>query len=78
MTKPAKTESELVAMALAELKVHVDYPEGMKISVIKSDDSWEFRASADEATVAKPGYPEAVAMLVQIGDHLSKQYDLKG
>ena len=78
MTKPANTESELVAMALAELKVHVDYPEGMKISVIKSDDSWEFRASADEATVAKPGYPEAVAMLVQIGDHLSKQYDLKG
>jgi len=78
MTKPANTESELVAMALAELKVHVDYPEGMKISVIKSDDSWEFRASADEATVAKAGYPEAVAMLVQIGDHLSKQYDLKG
>ena len=78
MTKPAKTESELVAMALAQLKVHVDYPEGMKISVIKSDDSWEFRASADEATVAKAGYPEAVAMLVQIGDHLSKQYDLKG
>ena len=78
MTKSAKTESELVAMALAELKVHADYPEGMKISVIKSDDSWEFRASADEATVAKPGYPEAVAMLVQIGDHLSKQYDLKG
>jgi len=25
-----------------------------------------------------PGYPECVAMLVQIGDHLSKQYDLKG
>jgi len=24
------------------------------------------------------GYPEAVAMLVQIGDHLSKQYDVKG
>ena len=76
MTKPAKTETELVAMAVAELKVHVDYPEGMTISVIKSDESWEFRASADAATVAKPGYPEAVAMLVQIGDHLSKQYDL--
>jgi hypothetical protein len=28
--------------------------------------------------VAKPGYPECVAMLVQIGDHLSKQYDLNG
>ena len=38
----------------------------------------KFRAKADEPTVAKPGYPECVAMLVQIGDHLSKQYDLKG
>ena len=36
------------------------------------------RAKADEATVAKPGYPECVAMLVQVGDHLSKQYDVKG
>jgi hypothetical protein len=78
MTKPAKSESELIAMAVAELKVHADCPDGMKISVIESDDSWEFRASADAATVAKPGYPECVAMLVQIGDHLSKQYDLKG
>jgi hypothetical protein len=78
MTKPAKSEPELVAMAVAELKVHADCPEGMTISVIKSDDTWEFRASADPATVAKPGYPECVAMLVQIGDHLSKQYDLKG
>jgi hypothetical protein len=78
MTKPAKTESELVAMAVAELKVHADCPDGMKIIVIKSDDSWEFRASADAATVARPGYPECVAMLVQIGDHLSKQYGLKG
>ncbi|WP_024517975.1 hypothetical protein [Bradyrhizobium sp. Tv2a-2] len=77
MTKPVKTEAELVAMAVAELKVHADCPDGMAISVIKSDDSWEFRASADAATVAKPGYPECVAMLVQIGDHLSKQYDLK-
>jgi hypothetical protein len=41
-------------------------------------DSWEFRTAADEATVAKPGYPEGVAMIVQIGDHLGKQYDVKG
>jgi hypothetical protein len=27
---------------------------------------------------AKPGYPECVAMIVQIGDHLSKQFDLSG
>ncbi len=78
MNKPAKTEAELVAMAKAELKVHADCPDGMTISVIKSGDSWEFRATADAATVAKPGYPECVAMLVQIGDHLSKQYDLRG
>jgi len=32
---------------------------------------------ANEATVAKPGYPECVAMIVQIGDHLSKQFDVK-
>jgi len=77
MNKSAKTEAELVAMARAELKVHADCPDGMTISVIKSGDSWEFRAKADEATAAKPGYPECVAMLVQIGDHLGKQYDLK-
>jgi len=46
------------------------------ISLLRDGASWEFRVSADAATVAKPGYPESVAMLVQIGDHLSKQYDL--
>jgi len=78
MSKPTKTADELIAMARAELKVHADCPEGIEISVISDDDGWEFRASADAATVAKPGYPECVAMLVQIGDHLGKQYDLKG
>jgi hypothetical protein len=78
MSKPAKTEAELIAMARAELKAHVDAPDGMAISVIHDGESWEFRASADKATEDKPGYPEAVAMLVQIGDHLAKQYDLKG
>jgi len=75
MSKPAKTAAELIAMAKAELKVHADCPDGMVISLVRDGDSWEFRASADEATVAKPGYPECVAMLVQIGDHLAKQYD---
>jgi hypothetical protein len=46
--------------------------------IIRDGDSWEFRAGADQAPADKPGYPECVAMLVQIGDHLSKQYDLKG
>ncbi len=46
--------------------------------VIGEGASWEFRAEADAATVAKPGYPESVAMLVQIGDHLGKQYSVSG
>jgi hypothetical protein len=78
MSKPVKTEAELVAMARAELKVHADCPGGMAISIVRDGDSWEFRAEADQATIDKPGYPECVAMLVQIGDHLSKQYDVKG
>ena len=78
MSKPTKTAAELVAMAIAELKVHAGCPDGMVISVLPDGDSWEFRASADAATVAKPGYPECVAMLVQVGDHLSKQYDVEG
>jgi hypothetical protein len=78
MSKPARTEAELIEMARAELKVHADPPDGMIISIVRDGDSWEFRASADRPTQDKPGYPEAVAMLVQIGDHLSKQYDVKG
>ena len=78
MSKPVKTAAELIAMAREELKVHADCPDGLSISVIASGDSWEFRATADKATQAKPGYPECVAMLVQIGDHLAKQYDAKG
>jgi hypothetical protein len=78
MSKPTKTEAELIAMARAELKVHADCPDGIMIAVIRDGDTWEFRANADEETVAKPGYPECVSMLVQIGDHLSKQYDVTG
>ena len=78
MSKPLKTEAELIAMARAELKAHVDGPDGIVISVLRDGESWEFRASAEQATIDKPGYPESVAMLVQIGDHLSKQYDFKG
>jgi hypothetical protein len=77
MSKPTKTEAELIEMARAELKVHADCPDGIIISVIRDGGSWEFRAAADEATVARPGYPECVAMLVQVGDHLSKQYDFR-
>ena len=78
MSKPVKTEAELIAMARAELKVHADCPDGMAISILRDGDSWEFRADADAATKDRPGFPECVAMLVQIGDHLSKQYDVEG
>ena len=78
MSKPTKTEAQLIAMAREELKVHADCPDGIVISVLRAGDSWEFRTAAGEATIAKPGYPECVAMIVQIGDHLSKQYDLQG
>jgi hypothetical protein len=77
MNRPTKSEAELIAMAREELKVHADCPDGIVISVLGDGDSWEFRTAADAATVAKPGYPECVAMIVQIGDHLSKQYGLK-
>jgi hypothetical protein len=78
MSKPTKTEAELVAMARLELKVHLDCPGGIAISILRDGESWEFRTKTDDATMAKPGYPECVAMIVQIGDHLSKQYDVKG
>lgn len=78
MSKPTKTEAELIMMARAELKVHADCPDGIEIYVLRTEDSWEFRTTADEATVAEPGYPECVGMIVQIGDHLSKQFDVKG
>ena len=78
MSKPTKTAAELIAMARAELKVHADCPDGILISVLRDGDSWEFRAKAEEGIIAKAGYPECVAMLVQIGDHLNKQYDFKG
>jgi hypothetical protein len=77
MRKPVKSEAELIAMAKAELKVHADCPDGMIISILRDGNSWEFRASADRATADRPGYPECVAMLVQIGDHLCKQYNVE-
>jgi hypothetical protein len=79
MSKPTRTEAELIAMARAELKVHApDGPEGIRITVLRDGDSWEFRTEADQATKARPGYPESVALIVQIGDHLNKQFDLGG
>jgi hypothetical protein len=78
MSKPAKTEAELVAMARAELKVHANCPDEIVIFVLPAAGSWEFRTEADEATKARPGYPECVALIVQIGDRLSEQFDVRG
>ena len=79
MSKPTRTAAELIAMARAEFKAHEsDCPEGIEIAILPNEGSWEFRTSADTATIARPGYPECVAMIVQIGDHLSRQYDVKG
>jgi len=47
MSKPTKTEAELIAMARAELKVHADCPDGISIAVLGSEDSWEFRTEAE-------------------------------
>jgi hypothetical protein len=79
MSKPTRTAAELIAMARAELKAHVsDCPDGIEITILPNADGWEFRTTTDAATIARPGYPECVAMIVQIGDHLSRQYDVKG
>jgi hypothetical protein len=78
MSKPTRTEAELVAMARAELKVHADCPDGIMIAVLPTGDSWEFRTEAAPETRDKPGYPECVAMIVQIGDHLARQFDVEG
>jgi hypothetical protein len=78
MSKPTRTEAELVAMARAELKVHADCPDGITIAVLPAGDSWEFRTEAAPETRARPGYPECVAMIVQIGDHLARQFDVEG
>ena len=79
MSKPTRSAAELIAMARAELKVHEQIVRTVSRSPsFPTESSWEFRTSADEATIARPGYPECVAMIVQIGDHLSKQYDVKG
>ena len=53
MSKPTKTEAELIAMAMAELKAHLECPEGMMVSVLTWGDNWEFRAKADPGTAVK-------------------------
>jgi hypothetical protein len=52
MSKPTKTEAELVALGRAELKAHSDWPDGIAIYLLRDGDSWEFRAKAGEETIA--------------------------
>lgn len=75
MDKPRKTSAELIAIALAELSDHDFHPDGLNISVVTTDRSWEFRTNATAQAEAAPGYAECVAKLMQISDHLSAQYD---
>jgi hypothetical protein len=49
-------ERRVIAMAKAEFKVHADCPDRIVIFVLRSDDGWEFRTEADEATRAKVSY----------------------
>lgn len=75
MDKLKKTAAELIAIAVAELGDHGFQPTGMKIAIIPVGDTWEFRTSANAEAEAAPGYADCVAKLVQIGDHLSAQFD---
>lgn len=77
MSKPTKTSADFLAMLKEEMNHYADCPDGISVSVISSGDSWEFRATADDATKSSVGYGECVARIVQIGDHLGKQFDLK-
>ncbi|MGL5168250.1 MAG: hypothetical protein ACRC9K_20395 [Afipia sp.] len=77
MSKTAKTSADLLALLKEEMNHYADCPEGIIVSVISAGDSWEFRTNADDATKSAVGYGECVARIVQIGDHLGKQFDLK-
>ena len=39
MSKPSKTEAELIVMAREKLQVHLDCPNGIVISVLRTGDS---------------------------------------
>jgi hypothetical protein len=65
-------------MAEAELKVHADRPEGIVIFRSAQRRLPGIPGEADAATIAKPGNPEWVALLVRSGDHLGKQFDVQG
>jgi hypothetical protein len=73
-----QTEAELIAIAKAELKAHADYPGTAWSSPCSGAEIPRNSVPAPMRRRQHPGYPECVAMLVQVGDHLGMQYDLKG
>lgn len=77
MSKPTKTSADILAMLKEEMNHYADCPEGIIVSVISTGNSWEFRTTADDATKSSVGYGECIARIVQIGDHLGKQFDVK-
>ena len=81
MSKPVKTEAEIIAMARAEGSRSMS-PKARRASrsrcCVPATAGNSGPPPERAATVAKPGYPKSVAMIVQIGDRLSKQYDVKG
>ena len=52
-----KTEAELITMARAELKVHAGCPDGIVISVLRTDNSWEFRTAPTVRPSPNPAIP---------------------
>jgi hypothetical protein len=77
MTKTPKTSAEILALVRAELERHVACPADLSIDVVRAGDTWELRTSADHETKTGVGYGECVAKVVQIGDMLSREIELK-
>jgi len=75
MSKPTKTEAELVRWQ-GGTEGSRDCSDGSSFPFFATAVPGNSAPAADEATIAKPGYPECVALIVQIGDHLSKQFDV--
>jgi hypothetical protein len=44
---------------------------------LKMSARWDLRTGADAVTIAGSDYPESIALIVRIGDHFSKQFDIK-
>ena len=59
MSKPAKTEAELIAMARAEMKVHADCPDGIVISVLRDGDSGNSAPRPMTPRLQNPAIPNA-------------------